>query len=280
MQAVALRADAWEPLMRSKRLGRLLLPILALCADEDGECVLGLEPGEEDRVMAEVAELIPACVIEIAAYWRKRWPTPLRAQGSPSRCPSKLISPATTTHAHVAPGASLRPAADACTKLPRRLGVIRLQNRRAAFAHDYVIRARIPRPRSSRDKPGLSNKFRETIAPIDRAFVRLSRPQCDGPEVWWPPQTRYSAPGSRRAQWACLARPSGCPRAETHAQARAQTGSSPVGKGPQQAVAPSPGRRPACADRPRPEVSQLVHTTPRTCDGIDKEVGAKREQTG
>ena len=57
MHAVALRADAWEPLMRSKRHGRLLLPILAVCADEDGESVLGLDPGEEDRVMAEVAEL-------------------------------------------------------------------------------------------------------------------------------------------------------------------------------------------------------------------------------
>jgi uncharacterized protein len=69
MHAVALRADAWEPLMRSKRLGRLLLP------NEDGESVLGLDPDEEDRVMAEVAELIPACVIEIAAYWRQRRPT-------------------------------------------------------------------------------------------------------------------------------------------------------------------------------------------------------------
>ena len=49
MQAVALRADAWEPLLRSKRLGRLLLPILAVCADEDGEFVLGLDPGEEAR---------------------------------------------------------------------------------------------------------------------------------------------------------------------------------------------------------------------------------------
>jgi uncharacterized protein len=72
---VALRADAWEPLMRSKRLGRLLLPILAVCADEDGESVLGLDLDEEVRVMTEVAELIPACVIEIAAYWRKRRPT-------------------------------------------------------------------------------------------------------------------------------------------------------------------------------------------------------------
>jgi len=69
MHAVALRADAWEPLMRSKRLGRLLLP------NEDGESVLGLDLDEEVRVMTEVAELIPACVIEIAAYWRKRRPT-------------------------------------------------------------------------------------------------------------------------------------------------------------------------------------------------------------
>src|SRR3954467_9975346 len=76
MQAVALRADAWEPLMRSKRLGRLLLPILAVCADEDGESVLGLDPDEEERFMAEAAEIVPACVTEIAAYWRKRRPTP------------------------------------------------------------------------------------------------------------------------------------------------------------------------------------------------------------
>src|SRR3954449_484727 len=75
LHAVALRADAWEPLMRSKRHGRLLLPILALCADEDDDSALGLEPDVEDRFMAEAAELIPLCVTEIAAYWRKRQPT-------------------------------------------------------------------------------------------------------------------------------------------------------------------------------------------------------------
>src|SRR5215216_6104506 len=77
LHAVALRADAWEPLMRSKRHGRLLLAILALCADEHGDSALGLEPDEEERAMAEAAEFIPVCVIEIAAYWRKRRPTPL-----------------------------------------------------------------------------------------------------------------------------------------------------------------------------------------------------------
>src|SRR5215210_7006939 len=84
MQAVMLRADAWEPLLRSKRHGRLLIPILALCADEDGESVLGLDPGEEERFMAEAAEFIPVCVTEIAAYWRKRRTTLATGSGQPA----------------------------------------------------------------------------------------------------------------------------------------------------------------------------------------------------
>jgi len=84
MRAVALRPDAWEPLMRSKRHGILLLPILALCGDENGESVLGLDPDAEDQAMAEAAEFIPACVSQIAAYWRKRRPLPAEAGPSPS----------------------------------------------------------------------------------------------------------------------------------------------------------------------------------------------------
>src|SRR3954451_729100 len=52
MQAVALRADAWEPLMRSRRYGRLLLPIMALCSGEAGGSLLEFEPDEEDQGMA------------------------------------------------------------------------------------------------------------------------------------------------------------------------------------------------------------------------------------
>ena len=78
MHAVVLRPDAWEPLMRSKRHGVLLLPILALCGDENGESILGsvleLDPDAEDQAMAEAAEFIPTCVSQIAAYWRKRRP--------------------------------------------------------------------------------------------------------------------------------------------------------------------------------------------------------------
>src|SRR4051794_25519911 len=76
MHAVVLRPDAWEPLMRSKRHGVLLLPILALCGDENGETVLGLDPDAGDQAMAEAAEVISTCVSQIAAFWGRRRPFP------------------------------------------------------------------------------------------------------------------------------------------------------------------------------------------------------------
>ena len=74
----------------------LLLPILALCGDENGESVLEsvleLDPDAEDRMMAEAAEFIPACVSQFAGYWRKRGP--LGAGSGPS--PSAGLKPNTT----------------------------------------------------------------------------------------------------------------------------------------------------------------------------------------
>jgi uncharacterized protein len=72
LQAVMLRMDAWSRLIKSKRDGRILFPIFALCGDENGESLLGIRPEDEDRVMEEVTELIPACVTAIAAYWREQ----------------------------------------------------------------------------------------------------------------------------------------------------------------------------------------------------------------
>jgi uncharacterized protein len=74
LQAILLRMDAWERLLKSKREGQLLIPILALCGDENGESLLGLPPGDEDRIMQDVVEFIPPCVIAIAAYWRRQGP--------------------------------------------------------------------------------------------------------------------------------------------------------------------------------------------------------------
>jgi uncharacterized protein len=70
LQAIMLRADAWGRLFKSKRNSHLLFPILALCADENGESLLGLASDEEECVMEEMTESIPACVTAIAAYWR------------------------------------------------------------------------------------------------------------------------------------------------------------------------------------------------------------------
>ncbi len=87
LQAVMLRMDAWGRLFKSKRDGQLLFPILALCGDENGESLLGLAPEDEDRVMEEVTEFIPACVTAIAAYWRgygsKQISMPLMASPTP-----------------------------------------------------------------------------------------------------------------------------------------------------------------------------------------------------
>jgi len=69
LQAIMLRADAWEKLLTSEHVA-FLLPILALCSDEAGQSLPGLSPEQDDRLMDEAADLIPKCVIEIAAFWR------------------------------------------------------------------------------------------------------------------------------------------------------------------------------------------------------------------
>jgi uncharacterized protein len=74
LRAIMLRADAWEPLFKSRRDGKLLFPILSLCCDKHGDSLLGLPPETEDRIVAQAPELIAGCVIEIATYWRRKGP--------------------------------------------------------------------------------------------------------------------------------------------------------------------------------------------------------------
>jgi uncharacterized protein len=93
LQAIKLRADAWGPLFKSKRNEHLLLPILALCGDENGESLLGFAPEQEDRIAEEMTELLPECVIAIAAYWRGKGTTnasTLTPEAQPSRPPTKV----------------------------------------------------------------------------------------------------------------------------------------------------------------------------------------------
>ena len=61
MQGVGLRSTKWERLFRSENSDGLIFPILALCGDENGESLLGLEPADEDCIAAEAATLLPGC---------------------------------------------------------------------------------------------------------------------------------------------------------------------------------------------------------------------------
>jgi uncharacterized protein len=89
LQAIMLRMDAWDRLLKSKRDGHLLIPILALCGDENGESLLGLSPEDEDLIMEEAAEFVPACVTAIAAYWRGKGPKQISMplMGGPAQQP-------------------------------------------------------------------------------------------------------------------------------------------------------------------------------------------------
>jgi uncharacterized protein len=114
LQAIMLRADAWEALFKSKRDGALLVPILALCGDENGASLLGIPPDEEDRVMEEAAEFIPACVAAIDAYWRESDRGKSRCRSPPVRHPSPSkpqAKSAATTRALAAPAKSSKSAA-------------------------------------------------------------------------------------------------------------------------------------------------------------------------
>jgi len=83
MDAVTLRPAAWAPLLKSQKDGALMLPILALCCDEDGEPLLDLPQDVEDRLFAEAGDLIPVCVLDIADYWRAARTAPMRQSSGP-----------------------------------------------------------------------------------------------------------------------------------------------------------------------------------------------------
>ncbi len=69
LDAVALRPKAWEPLMKDRRAGIMMIPLLMLNGDVD----VGVGDhgaADEDRFLAEVPDIIPACVAAIHEFWR------------------------------------------------------------------------------------------------------------------------------------------------------------------------------------------------------------------
>jgi uncharacterized protein len=69
LDAVALRTQAWRPLIEDDRAGILIMPILLLSGDAQ------LDTGTDSAVdkeafLAEVPDIIPACVAGIHEFWK------------------------------------------------------------------------------------------------------------------------------------------------------------------------------------------------------------------
>ena len=80
LDAVLLRLEAWEPLVRHCEASALLVPLLVLGADDPARLPFGVRPPPEEEVgalLAMGAEVVPDCVGGIHGFWRER-----RARGA------------------------------------------------------------------------------------------------------------------------------------------------------------------------------------------------------
>jgi uncharacterized protein len=66
LDAVALRAEAWEPLIQDDGAGILMAPLFLL----NGDLELADGVAEENELLAEASDIIPACVAGIHEFWR------------------------------------------------------------------------------------------------------------------------------------------------------------------------------------------------------------------
>jgi uncharacterized protein len=75
LDAVLLRPEAWEPLVRHAEAGALVVPLLVLGADDPARRLpFGLRPPPLEEVEAlrrMGAEVIPDCVVGIHGFWRE-----------------------------------------------------------------------------------------------------------------------------------------------------------------------------------------------------------------
>ncbi len=88
LDAIRLRPEAWRPLLEDREARVMLMPILALCGDAEGGggSPLELDPEADADLLAEAPELIPACVVGIAAFWKER-------RGRPKAGPGRAKGP-------------------------------------------------------------------------------------------------------------------------------------------------------------------------------------------
>jgi uncharacterized protein len=86
LDAISLRPKAWEPLIAHDRAGIMIMPILLLTGD--AEIYAGPDSAVDEEVfLAEVPDIIPACVAGIHEFWKSsgtyRQPLSRRDRTSP-----------------------------------------------------------------------------------------------------------------------------------------------------------------------------------------------------
>ena len=72
VDAIRLRPEAWRPLLEDREALVMLMPILALCGDDEGGSPLELDLEEDADLLAQAPELIPACVAGMHGFWKER----------------------------------------------------------------------------------------------------------------------------------------------------------------------------------------------------------------
>jgi uncharacterized protein len=68
LDAVALRPEAWTPLMEHDDAGMLMLPLLLL----NGDLEIDDSTDDEDAFLAEAPDMILMCIAGINEFWRNR----------------------------------------------------------------------------------------------------------------------------------------------------------------------------------------------------------------
>ena len=72
LDAVAFRPSAWEPLIEHHRGRMMMMPLLLLNGDAKLDVAGPDGPIDEDQFLAEVPDIIPACVAGIYEFWKNR----------------------------------------------------------------------------------------------------------------------------------------------------------------------------------------------------------------
>ena len=72
LAGVSLRAEAWEPLVKSRKHGDCLLPIFAHCFDPNGTPLVEMDAADRAFIRENARALIEGAVILIDRFWKKK----------------------------------------------------------------------------------------------------------------------------------------------------------------------------------------------------------------